>query len=510
MKARPIYRWIAGVVAGLCLAAASTVTAQPPDGVAGPGRGGPPDPEALFQRMDKNSDGQLSQDEVPGPAWNRLSRADADGDGIVTKDEMKSVMKSRREELARGRGAGPAAKSEPGGDRESAESASPPSGRRGGRGAGFGPGRGLGPGFGSGFGPGFGPGGGPFFGMRGSPGPRGGFGPGAGGPPQGPADADAAGEQAAQEKPVPKERAKADGPRRGGKGGSAGRDQVGQQGRRGRDAGKGPGARPEKSMAQRAGKGKGKGKGPRGEMAARGGRGAWQGRGPRGMAYQQRFGRGPGQFARGPHGPRFGQQGWQGGGPSYRAWWNRGPQRGWAAGPRGKRPFGPPNHRGPGFSQRGPRGGMHGYSYYQRETVRAMHFGKPGPMMRGQGRGDHPGGGSPWMAPAARFGTGPQKHWPQKHWPQINGPRHMQQSWASPPWANAGRRAWQQRGDRPGPRHDSDRGRPRADGDGPRDAGPSDRGPQQRGPRPGRAERPPRDGAPGPVSARESDTQGDV
>jgi len=44
----------------------------------------------IFRRLDKNQDGALSQDEVPEQVWAKISAADADGDGAVTKEEMKA------------------------------------------------------------------------------------------------------------------------------------------------------------------------------------------------------------------------------------------------------------------------------------------------------------------------------------------------------------------------------------------------------------------------------------
>ena len=45
-----------------------------------------------FAKMDKNSDGALSKDEVGDKRWERLSVADADKNGSVTKDEIKAAV----------------------------------------------------------------------------------------------------------------------------------------------------------------------------------------------------------------------------------------------------------------------------------------------------------------------------------------------------------------------------------------------------------------------------------
>ena len=59
----------------------------------GPGRGGPPSFEKLLEAFDENEDGELSEDEVPPPVWRRLSQADANNDGIVTKGEFNAFRK---------------------------------------------------------------------------------------------------------------------------------------------------------------------------------------------------------------------------------------------------------------------------------------------------------------------------------------------------------------------------------------------------------------------------------
>jgi len=57
----------------------------------------------LMERFDKNKDGQLSQDEVPAKVWERLGKADADGNGVVTKEEF---MAAHKEGAANGEGRG--------------------------------------------------------------------------------------------------------------------------------------------------------------------------------------------------------------------------------------------------------------------------------------------------------------------------------------------------------------------------------------------------------------------
>ncbi len=58
----------------------------------GPGgpRLGRPSFDRLLQAFDENEDDNLAEDEVPMPVWRRLSQADADDDGCVTRKEFDS------------------------------------------------------------------------------------------------------------------------------------------------------------------------------------------------------------------------------------------------------------------------------------------------------------------------------------------------------------------------------------------------------------------------------------
>ncbi len=47
----------------------------------------------MFARADKDGNGQLTEAEVPAEAWARLSKADANGDGAVTKEELGAARK---------------------------------------------------------------------------------------------------------------------------------------------------------------------------------------------------------------------------------------------------------------------------------------------------------------------------------------------------------------------------------------------------------------------------------
>jgi len=58
-----------------------------------PGR--PRSVEGTFLRFDADDDGKLTRQEVPPWLWPRLSSADADGDGAVSRDEMRNLPPER-------------------------------------------------------------------------------------------------------------------------------------------------------------------------------------------------------------------------------------------------------------------------------------------------------------------------------------------------------------------------------------------------------------------------------
>ena len=63
-------------------------------GQDGPGRHGPPSAEQLLQRFDKAKKGTLSKEDVPERLWSRISAADADKDGVVSKEELETHFKN--------------------------------------------------------------------------------------------------------------------------------------------------------------------------------------------------------------------------------------------------------------------------------------------------------------------------------------------------------------------------------------------------------------------------------
>ncbi len=54
---------------------------------------------AMFKQLDADQDKLLTLEEFPNPAA-RLREADADGDGLVSKDEMRALRQARRAQQA--------------------------------------------------------------------------------------------------------------------------------------------------------------------------------------------------------------------------------------------------------------------------------------------------------------------------------------------------------------------------------------------------------------------------
>lgn len=77
-------KWFAGLLAvGMLSAGTVDISAKEPGG-----RGGKPSFDRLLAAFDTNEDGALEEAEVPVPVWARLSQADADGSGDVTRAEF--------------------------------------------------------------------------------------------------------------------------------------------------------------------------------------------------------------------------------------------------------------------------------------------------------------------------------------------------------------------------------------------------------------------------------------
>src|SRR6478735_3352957 len=66
------------------------------------GRRGPPDPAEMVKRFDKNADGKLEVSELPEHMQKFMGKADTNGDGVITVEELKAgEEKMRAEHLAK-------------------------------------------------------------------------------------------------------------------------------------------------------------------------------------------------------------------------------------------------------------------------------------------------------------------------------------------------------------------------------------------------------------------------
>lgn len=75
---------------------ASLAEAQGPGGGRPRGGfGGRPSFDTLLSAFDADGSGDLASDEVPGRVWYRLSQADSDGNGKVTRKEFESFGKPK-------------------------------------------------------------------------------------------------------------------------------------------------------------------------------------------------------------------------------------------------------------------------------------------------------------------------------------------------------------------------------------------------------------------------------
>jgi len=59
-------------------------------------RKGRMDMDKMFAEMDANNDGRLAKLEVKGRLAENFDKIDTDGDGFITKEEMKNAPKPRR------------------------------------------------------------------------------------------------------------------------------------------------------------------------------------------------------------------------------------------------------------------------------------------------------------------------------------------------------------------------------------------------------------------------------
>jgi Ca2+-binding EF-hand superfamily protein len=70
----------------------------PPDGARPPAPAAtrPDEGADRFKQLDRNGDGKLQKDELPGPMQAMFEKADTNSDGAVTRAELKKVVEAMR------------------------------------------------------------------------------------------------------------------------------------------------------------------------------------------------------------------------------------------------------------------------------------------------------------------------------------------------------------------------------------------------------------------------------
>ncbi|RKN80284.1 EF-hand domain-containing protein [Ulvibacterium marinum] len=59
-------------------------------------RQGPPSVDEIFEQMDEDEDGLLSEEEVKGPLKDKFTDIDTDEDGFLSKEEVEKAPKPKR------------------------------------------------------------------------------------------------------------------------------------------------------------------------------------------------------------------------------------------------------------------------------------------------------------------------------------------------------------------------------------------------------------------------------
>jgi len=93
--------WLSGIVAALAIASATPAAfACPPDGKDG--KGGKHG-ERMFDEVDADKDGAITEAEQSAFMKKKFEESDADKDGKVTKEEHKAAMKKHWEAKKQGK-----------------------------------------------------------------------------------------------------------------------------------------------------------------------------------------------------------------------------------------------------------------------------------------------------------------------------------------------------------------------------------------------------------------------
>ncbi len=69
----------------------------------GKGNQGSPNIDQIFETMDVDKDGKLSETEVKGPLKNDFSKIDTNSDGFLSKEEIEKAPKPNRQRPQQGR-----------------------------------------------------------------------------------------------------------------------------------------------------------------------------------------------------------------------------------------------------------------------------------------------------------------------------------------------------------------------------------------------------------------------
>lgn len=88
----------------LCAALATLTSQAKPNEAGREGKGTPPAADQIIERLDTDASGTLSQDEAKGPMAKNFSKIDADANGEITQQELATAHENRGQKAAEARG----------------------------------------------------------------------------------------------------------------------------------------------------------------------------------------------------------------------------------------------------------------------------------------------------------------------------------------------------------------------------------------------------------------------